>query len=62
VDPSGLNLSICRLEFVTSSGVEYVFRFPFDVSEDVVFVKKERLSEGLNVVDLYSESGAGDES
>jgi hypothetical protein len=52
VDPTGLNISFCRLVFVAIPGIKYAFRFLPDVSNDAVFVDKERLREGLNVADL----------
>jgi hypothetical protein len=32
--------------------LEYAFRFPLDVSNNVVFVSKVRLTKGLDIVDL----------
>ena len=35
LDPTELNISFCRLEFVAAPGVKHAFRFPPDVSDDV---------------------------
>ena len=50
MDPNGLNIAFGRLESVHPLGVKYGFRFPPEISDDVVFVGKS--IEGLNVEDL----------